>query len=275
MARPPRLEIPGGIYHVTARGNERAPIYWNDDDRARFLELLAKVRSDFEWSVLAHCLMTNHYHLLVRISEPNLARGMRQLNGIYAQAFNRTRGRVGHLFQGRYDARLVQADDHLRAVVRYIVRNPVRAGLCRDAQAWRWSSHRATLALEPPWFVDTTTLLAYYGSPATEARERYRAHVEQPARDEPATHPLIEGDDTYVDSMVLRVVPGSSTPRRYLRRPRPSLDVLVDPQYADATAIASAHAHGYSLREIARHVGVNVSTVSRRLSRQRCATLQT
>lgn len=129
MARPPRLEIANGIYHVVARGNERAAIFWDDTDRGRFLELLAHVVHRYQWRVLAYCLMGNHYHLLVQTPEPNFARGMRQLNGVYAQRFNRRHGRVGHLLQGRYGARLVQEDGHLLAAVRYIVRNPVRAGL--------------------------------------------------------------------------------------------------------------------------------------------------
>src|SRR5438552_1576101 len=124
MARPPRLEIPEATYHVSARGNERSSIYWDDGDRHHFLELLADGGEGFRWRILAYWLMTNHYHLLVQIPEANLARGMRQLNGVYAQGFNRRHGRVGHLFQGRYGARLVQADEHLRAAARYIVRNP-------------------------------------------------------------------------------------------------------------------------------------------------------
>src|SRR3989304_3223061 len=143
MARPPRPQFPDGIYHVSARGNERAPIYRDDGDRRRFLELLAHVRERYRWRILAYCLMTNHYHLLVQTPEPNLARGMRQLNGAYAQWFNRRHRRVGHLFQGRYGARLVQADEHLLAALRYIVRNPVRAGLCRDPGGGGWSTHRA------------------------------------------------------------------------------------------------------------------------------------
>ena len=162
MARPPRLEFPDAVYHIMARGNERSSIYWDDGDRRHFLELLAEVGGGFRWRILAYCLMTNHYHLLVQTREPNLARGMRQLNGLYAQGFNRRHGRVGHLFQGRYSARLVQTDEYLRAAVRYIVRNPVRAGLCREPHGWRWSGHRAALGLEPPWFLDTATLLAYY-----------------------------------------------------------------------------------------------------------------
>lgn len=117
MARPPRPQFPGGVYHVSARGNERSPFYRDDGDRRCFLELVAHVRVRYGWRVFSYCLMTNHYHLLVQTPEPNLARGMSHLNGVYAQWFNCRHGRVGHLFQGRYGARLVQADEHLLAAV--------------------------------------------------------------------------------------------------------------------------------------------------------------
>lgn len=269
MARPPRLEIPDGTYHVSARGNERSSIYWDDGDRRHFLELLAEVGTGFCWRILAYCQMTNHYHLLIQTPEPNLAQGMRQLNGVYAQGFNRRHGRVGHLFQGRYSARLVQADEHLRVAVRYIVRNPVRAGLCREPQGWRWSGHRATLGVEPPWFLDTATLLAYYAPTLAQARERYRAHVEQESEGERSSHPLADGSDVFVASVLERLAPAPGIPRRYFRPPRPSLAELLGT--GDADAIASAHDRGYSLREIARHLGVNASTVSRRLRRRRGA----
>lgn len=267
MARPPRLEIPDAIYHASARGNERASIYWDDGDRRQFCELLAEVGEGFRWRILAYCLMTNHYHLLTQTPEPNLAQGMRQLNGVYAQGFNRRHGRVGHLFQGRYGARLVQADEHLRAAVRYIVRNPVNAGLCREPQGWRWSSHRAALGLERPGFLATATLLAYYGPTPAQARERYRAHVEQESERERSAHALVDGDDSFVASTLEHLTPGPGIPRRYFRLPRPPLAELLEP--GDADAIASAHDRGYSLREIARHLGVNASTVSRRLRRRR------
>ena len=265
MARPPRPQFPDGVYHVSARGNERSPVYRDDGDRRRFIELLAHVRGRYRWRVFSYCLMTNHYHLLVQTPEPNVARGMRQLNGVYAQWFNRRHGRVGHLFQGRYGARLVQADEHLLAAVRYIVRNPVRAGLCRAPEEWRWSSHRATLGREPPGFLDTAALLAHYGPTPAAARERYRAHCEQADEREHPAHPLIDGDKAFIVATLERIAPAPGVPRRYLQTPRPQLaHLLASP---DLDAVAAAHAHGYSLREIARHLDTHASTLSRRLRR--------
>lgn len=268
MARPPRLQILDGIYHLTARGNERTAIFRDDADRRHFLELVANVRERYHWRIFSYCLMSNHYHLLVQTPEPNLARGMRQLNGVYAQGFNRRHARVGHLLQGRYSARLVQADEHLLAVARYIVHNPVRAGVCERPGEWRWSSHRATLGLERPWFLDTEALLSYYSPTRDVARRHYQAHTEQGDAGEPSTHPVAYGDDAFVASTLKRLEPAPGVPRRYLQAPRPALPILLATCDAD-TAIASAHEHGYSLREIARYLGVNASTISRRLKRRR------
>src|SRR3972149_1510166 len=117
-----------------ARGNERRSIFRDDADRLAFLDVLARVLDRFGWLCLAYCLMGNHYHLLVETPRPNLARGMRQLNGVYAQRFNRRHNRVGHLTQGRYGAVLVEGDEHLLTVASYLVRNPVRAKLCAHAE---------------------------------------------------------------------------------------------------------------------------------------------
>jgi putative transposase len=267
VARPPRIQIPDAIYHVTARGNERSAIYLQDGDRRNFLELLTKVVERYRWRILTYCLMTNHYHLLVQTPEANLCAGMRQLNGVYAQGFNRRHARVGHLFQGRYSARLVKADEHLWAAVGYVVRNPVRAGLCAAPEEWRWSSHRAMLGLEPVCFVDAPALLAYYGQTTSEARERYRVDCERNDRDEPPAHPLVYGDDVFIDVVLDQITPSPGVPRRYLQAPRPGLAELL--REGDVDEIAGASERGYSQREIARHLGISASTVSRRLRRRR------
>ena len=146
MARPLRIEFPGALYHVTARGNARADIYLSDGDRAAFLALLARTLDRFGWLCHAYCVMSNHYHLLIETPRANLSRGMRHLNGVYTQSFNRIHGRVGHVFQGRYKAILVEQDAHLLELCRYVVLNPVRARLVARAGDWRWSSDGAPRA---------------------------------------------------------------------------------------------------------------------------------
>ena len=113
MARPLRLEFSGAIYHITSRGNRREDIFENDSDRTRFLTLLNDVCNTHNWVCHAYCLMGNHYHLLIETPDANLSKGMRQLNGVYTQTFNRAHGRVGHIFQGRFKAILVEKENYL------------------------------------------------------------------------------------------------------------------------------------------------------------------
>lgn len=147
MARPLRIELSGGLYHVTSRGDGREDIYFSDADRRAWLALLGQVCGRFNWVCHAYCLMSNHYHLAIETPEGHLAQGMRQLNGVYTQRVNRTHGRVGHVFQGRYKAILVEKDSHLLALARYVVLNPVRAGMVGDVGDWPWSSHAAMVGL--------------------------------------------------------------------------------------------------------------------------------
>src|SRR4029077_3795976 len=141
------LEFANAVYHLTSRGNARQGIFFNDGDRELFLQTLAHVVSRYNWICRAYCLMANHYHLLVETPKANLSIGMRQLNGIYTQSFNRRHNRVGHLFQGRFKAILVQRDSHLLELCRYIVLNPARVKSSAKASTWKWSSYRATAGL--------------------------------------------------------------------------------------------------------------------------------
>lgn len=179
MARPLRLEFAGAFYHLTARGNARADIFMDDHDRRLFLELLGKEIFQQSWRCHAYCLMNNHYHLLIETTEPNLVSGMRRLNGVYSQRFNRRHGRVGHVLQGRYKSILVETDAYGLELSRYIVLNPVRAKIVELPQYWPWSSYRATVGeVElPPW-LDAAWVLGQFGGhdPATA----YKRFVHQP-----------------------------------------------------------------------------------------------
>ena len=188
MSRPLRICIPGGIYHLIARGNARGRIVRDNVDRRRFLDILGKVVERFGWLCHAYCLMDNHYHLVAETPRPNLPSGMRQLNGLYAQSFNRRHRRCGHVFEARYRSRLVERDSYLKAVCRYVVLNPVKAGICSHPQEWPWSSYRATVGLEaPPPFLTTDWLLAQFAPTRKLAQRRYRAYVEEGLDDEPNT----------------------------------------------------------------------------------------
>ena len=159
MARPLRIEFPGALYHVTSRGDGRDDIYFEDQDRELWLNVLDLVCGRYNWIIHAYCQMGNHYHLLIETPDGNLARGMRQLNGVYTQRFNQAHNRVGHVFQGRYKAIIVQKDAYLLELSRYIVLNPVRAHMVRTARDWAWCNYRATagMASAPKW-LDTDRL---------------------------------------------------------------------------------------------------------------------
>ncbi|MBI2212146.1 MAG: transposase [Acidobacteria bacterium] len=179
MARPLRLEHPGAIWHVTSRGNERREIFRTDDDRHNFVGLVAESVVKHHWILHAWVLMTNHYHLLIETPEPTLSTGVKRLNGLYAQNFNRAHHRVGHLFQGRFNAILVQRESHLLELVRYIVLNPVRCGAVEHAGDYAWSSYRATagLAPAPDWLETDWTLAQFAPGSRAERRKRYREFV--------------------------------------------------------------------------------------------------
>ncbi len=167
VTRPLRPHVPGGIYHVTSRGNRRECIYLDVLDRRRFLGNLDDVVRRFAWRCHAYCLMGNHYHLVVQTPKPNISEGMQRLNSRYAESFNRRYRLSGHLFQGRFYSELVETDAHLLELARYVVLNPVRAGLCPDAADWMWSSYRATAGLERrPRLLTETGILAQFRSPA-------------------------------------------------------------------------------------------------------------
>jgi len=180
MARPLRVEFPGALYHLTARGNARQAIFEDDADRRRFLRLLGREVEQQGWRCYAYCLMDNHYHLLIETPEPNLVTGMRRLNGAYTQGFNRRHKRVGHLFQGRYKSIVVERDAYLKELCRYIVLNPVRAGLVEAAHQWRWSSYPETArAVARPAWLHVDEVWSLFGNEERQARAAYRRFVRQ------------------------------------------------------------------------------------------------
>ena len=146
----PRPQQGGLWYHVGARGVRKLPIVQDDDDRSIFLTHLGEIVELFGWELTSFCLMTNHYHLVLRTPEPNIAAGMHRLNLIHARAFNQKHGYEGHLFDARYWSGVLETQDRLFDASRYVVLNPVRAGLCQKPSDWRWSSYRQTVGLDPP-----------------------------------------------------------------------------------------------------------------------------
>jgi putative transposase len=178
MPRPLRVQPPGAIFHLTARGNRRQPIYLDALDYGRFLALLGEVVERFGWRLHAYCLMPNHFHLLVELQGENLSAGMQYLNGQYAQYFNRRHCLDGHLFQGRFHSVFVESEAHLLELYRYIVLNPVRAGLCWHPAQWPWSSYGAALGRTTrPAFLRLELLQGLFGAVGGRAAQAYAAFV--------------------------------------------------------------------------------------------------
>lgn len=276
MARPLRIEYRGAVYHLTARGNRQADIYLDDDDREKFLRLLGQVCERYRWRCLAYCLMDNHYHLVIETPKANLSQGMRQLNGIYTQTFNRRHNRVGHVFQGRFKGIVMDKNSYLLEVARYVVLNPVRAGMTRSATQWRWSSYRPTTGqtASPVWLA-TDELLALFGRQRGRARQRYVAFIRegkhQPGPWAHLRNQVFLGDERFVKRLRRKylgkqAVQGdiSEVPQAQRRKPAKAL-AWYEGRYRDRKlAMAKAYLSGsYTLKAVGDYFGVHYTTVSR------------
>ena len=287
MSRPLRIEFPGALYHVTSRGDRREPIYRDDADRLAHLDVLAHALSRFDAQVVAYCLMGNHYHLVLHTSQPNLSRLMRQLNGVYTQHFNRRHGLVGHLFQGRFKAILVEAEQYLLALCRYVERNPVAAGLVRDARDWPWSSCRAHLALAPaPEWLETEGLyVQLLARPCLNASDRRRAAklyaelIDQGRADSEASfwadnlrQQVFLGGDGFVERMQGHISPqqqaAKSIPRAQRSRALTWPACLSQCEGDRVKALYMAYTQGaMTMTALAEQSGLSVSHVSRLIRR--------
>jgi len=271
MSRPLRLELAGGLYHVTSRGDGREDIYLNDADRRMWLDVFGQVCKRFNWVCHAWCQMSNHYHLLIETPEANLAQGVRQLNGVYTQRFNRAHGRVGHVFQGRYKAILVERDSYLLELARYVVLNPLRAGMVKRLETWPWSSYFATCGqapvsewLQPDW------ILAQFGRQRASAIRKYVEFVHEGAR-LPSVWTQLQGQiylgsEAFVKKMQAQIEKRPSLveiPRAQRRMLTQSLTEY-EQRYDRNEAMARAYMSGqHTMAAIAEHFGVHYSTVSR------------
>jgi len=272
MARPLRIEYPGAVYHITTRGNAYQDVFLDDTDREEFLEILEQTVDRFNWLCHAYCLMTNHYHLLIETVDPTLSRGMRQLNGVYTQAFNRRHERVGHLFQGRYKAILVEKEAYLLELSRYIVLNPVRAKMVKKPEEWEWSSYRATAGLEgAPSFLTTDWILSQFADERKKAQRLYRRFVAKETGRSPwddLKGQIYLGSEKFIKSIPKPKTKLNEVPRaqRLLDRPRLK-EIFAEAETEDEGIFKAYHDYGYTMREIAEYLGIHYATVSRHLRR--------
>ncbi len=284
MARPLRIEFAGALYHITSRGDGRDDIYLDDNDRSNFLDVLAHVCERFNWVCHSYCLMSNHYHLVIETTDSNLSQGMRQLNGVYTQNFNRCHGRVGHVFQGRYKAILVQKDSYLLELSRYVVLNPVRAGMVRSAKDWPWSSYRSTAGLvEAPVWLQVDWLLSSFAKRKQPAIKKYRAFVAagkgQPSPWEQLRNQIYLGDDAFVDDMQCKMdadtsldeVPSSQ--KRQVAKPLSHYETVCN--HRNESILLAYQSGAYTMKEIAEYFVLHYSSISKIIKKHENSRIKT
>jgi REP element-mobilizing transposase RayT len=293
MARPLRIAYPGAVYHVTSRGNDRQRIVRDDEDRERFIRTLADMVEQYGVICHAWVLMDNHYHLLLETPNANLSRAIRHLNGIYTQAFNRRHRRVGHLFQGRFKAILVDKESYLLELCRYVVLNPVRAKAVQHPREWRWSSYRATSGegRGEAWLC-ADWVLGQFAKTRAKAQEAYRQFVQEGIKQKASPWAKLSGQ-IYLGGEAFRlrvqkeIKAGDDPeiPKQQIRPARPSAELLLEriaavygvqreelvrptrrPSEARQAAIYLLRQEaGLGLNEIARQFGIGYSAVSHRI----------
>ena len=279
MSRPLRIEFPGAVYHVTSRGDRREPVFADDGDRVALLDVVALAMARFDAVVLSFCLMGNHYHFVLHTRRANLSRLMRHVNGVYTQTFNRRHGKVGHLFQGRFKAILVDRDTYLLELCRYVELNPVRAGMVAAPGDWPWSSYRAHVGDAPtPQWLDSAGLHGYLlGHEPRGAADRRRAAARYAALvaaapdgslwDGALRQQIYLGDAEFVERMQALAEPqrvgARETPKAQRSRPA-TLQQWLEGCGSREEALRRAHVEGgLSMTALARELGLSVSRVSR------------
>ena len=271
MARPLRIQQPGLTYHIYARGNDRVPIFLDDTDRRSFLWLFAEVIARFKIECHAICQMTNHYHAVATTKEANLSRAMQTLNGEYACSFNARHRRKGHLFEDRFGAQIIQLGSYFLTSCRYIVRNPVRAGMVAQPDEWPWSSYRATAGLEEkPEYLSIDRLLREFDDDLEVARVCYLRYVTSARPDVLPRGPVL-GDRAFASQFTAAAAGASREVTRgernvEKRSVKELLAGILTRTDRDA-AIVRAYREGFPLCDVARALGVHYTTISKVLRR--------
>lgn len=272
MARPLRIQAAGLTYHVTSRGNNRMAVYLDDDDRHWFLALVARVVELQDVAVYSVCLMSNHYHLVLGTRRPNLSRSIKELNGRYAQWWNRRHARVGHVFQARFHSQVIENDSYLLTACAYDALNPVRAGIVPSPEKWPWSSYAALGGfVDLPPFLDAEFVWSLIGPrDRALAALRFRGFVDgvHARGEELPSDPVVGGPHFVEQFKEWRRRASREVPRKECRV-RQGLDEIFTNAFTRRDrreAALRAYMDGYTAAEIARHLGLHYSTVSRMIT---------
>lgn len=273
MTRPLRIEFEGALYHVMSRGNAKQNIFIEDHDREKFLSFLGSTITKMEWICHGYCLMPNHYHLIIETPRANLSKGMAVLNGSYTQSFNRRHNKVGHVFQGRFKSILVEKNTYLKELIRYVALNPVRSGLVKRAEDFKWNSYRAIAGIDPrPEWLNVDWSLSCFASSKKKARKEYAEFVEEGLKwdmelEKEVKHQMFLGSDEFITDLQETYLVGkdlSEAPREQRQIHTKTLDYY-EGKYPDRKeAMIQAYLSGqFTLREVGDHFGMHYSTVSR------------
>lgn len=272
MSRPIRFQRAGLAYHVMARGNNKMAIFLDDLDYTRFLEMLGDVVAEFEVDLWLYCDMPNHFHLVLRTRRPNLSLAMAHLNGRYAKWWNKRHSRIGHVFQGRFKAQVVETAVYLVRLCRYVLLNPVRAGLCSHPRDWPWSSYRRLVAGDSS-LVDVESLLRHVGDDISSARERLIAYVHPETDAEMAA--LIRSDRRVIGTPAFEEqfreearAASPEVPRTERRTGTPALVEILATAIREGDGLSggvrrAVECGDYGFSEIARCAGLSETTVAR------------
>lgn len=288
MPRPPRLHVPGGVYHVILRGNHRQAIFTQPADRQMLDALVAETLERFDARAHAYCWMTNHMHLALQVADAPLGPIVRRIAGVYARRIQQRLPTTGHLFERRYRSVLVDADTHLLRLVRYIHLNPLRAGLVADPADYPWSGHRAYLGLAAVPWLTTEFTMRLLGTNRSSARRAYARLISAGGEpDDSAQFSRGTPGDTRVlgdDGFLARV---TATRKRVPRTnaSRPTLEQLITAAAMDAGCTVEALASASKARALADarcHVAeralaagvASISEIARRLNRSHSSLIE-
>ena len=273
MSRPLRIEFKGALYLITSRGNAKQDIYMNGEDREVFLDILGNTISRMGWICHGYCLMINHYHLIIETPEANLSKGMRLLNGVYTQTFNRRHDGAGHLFQGRFKSILVEKKAYLKELARYVALTPVLANITEKAEDYPWSSYRSTAGLDAreKW-LNVDPILSCFDRSKKLARTLYMEFVEEGLKlrmdlEKEIRHQVFLGSAEFIAELQENYSFGkdlSEIPWGQKKNPMKTFEYF-DVEYSNRKeAMARAYLSGqFTLKEVGNHFGVHYSTVSK------------
>lgn len=277
MARPLRIEFAGAFYHVMARGNDKQNIFFGNNDYHRFLDILSTTCQRHYWRVHAYCLMSNHYHLLLETPLPNLSKGMQQLDGSYTQHINRCYQRCGHVFQGRFVSRLIDTEQYYKTLLRYVLQNPVAAGIVNHAGDYSWSSYQSVLGKQsaPKWLVAAEVLAHFHNDTdaAIQAFTDFLMEFDDTDIWQHLTNQIFLGDAHFAASQLAKLPANLSTNDIPLAQLKPNPLTLAEYQQQyptrDAALVAAFTSGAYSMTALASYFGLHVSTVSRKIAKSK------